>query len=128
MNNNNSELFKIFTTPIWTSVIANHDEVNAKMNKYIKLSFLFILLSCGGNKDVFWCGDHACVNKAEKENYFKKNMIVVIKKQIINKKLKVQKLLKLFNKENYKTKNRKNYQEESKSKKLNRKKNLRRKF
>ena len=50
------------------------------MNKYIKLSFLFILLSCGGNKDVFWCGDHACVNKAEKENYFKKNMIVEIKK------------------------------------------------
>ena len=37
MNNNNSELFKIFTTPIWTSVIANHDEVNAKMNKYIKI-------------------------------------------------------------------------------------------
>tara|TARA_B100000029_G_C17566560_1_gene955255 strand:- start:379 stop:981 length:603 start_codon:yes stop_codon:yes gene_type:complete len=36
MNNNNSELFKIFTTPIWTSVIANHDQINSKMNKYIK--------------------------------------------------------------------------------------------
>ena len=50
------------------------------MNKFIKLFFLFTLISCSNNKEVFWCGDHACVNKAEKESYFKKNMTVEIKK------------------------------------------------
>ena len=41
--------------------------------------FLFILLltiSCGSNKGVYWCGDHPCINKKEKEAYFKKNMVV----------------------------------------------------
>ena len=49
------------------------------MKKYFKLFFLFILLSCTSNKEVFWCGDHACVNKTEKEEYFKKNMIIEIR-------------------------------------------------
>ena len=43
------------------------------------LFFLFILLltiSCGSNKGVYWCGDHPCINKKEKEAYFKKNMVV----------------------------------------------------
>ena len=41
--------------------------------------FLFILLltiSCSSNKGVYWCGDHPCINKKEKEAYFKKNMVV----------------------------------------------------
>ena len=41
--------------------------------------FLFILLltiSCGSNKGVYWCGDHPCINKKEKEAYFKKSMVV----------------------------------------------------
>ena len=41
--------------------------------------FLFILLltiSCASNKGVYWCGDHPCINKKEKEAYFKKNMVV----------------------------------------------------
>ena len=44
--------------------------------------FLFILLltiSCGSNKGVYWCGDHPCINKKEKEAYFKKNMVVEMK-------------------------------------------------
>ena len=40
---------------------------------------LFILVSCSGQKDTFWCGDHPCINKKEKEAYFKKTMIVEIK-------------------------------------------------
>ena len=46
------------------------------------LFFLFMLLmiiSCSANKGVYWCGDHACKNKKEKEAYFKKTMIVEIK-------------------------------------------------
>ena len=46
------------------------------------LFYLFILLfviSCSTNKDVYWCGDHPCINKKEREAYFKKTMIVEIK-------------------------------------------------
>ena len=46
--------------------------------------FLFFLFSCASNKTVYWCGDHACKNKKEKETYFKKTMTVEIK-QINNK-------------------------------------------
>ena len=43
-----------------------------------------LLISCSGNKSVYWCGDHACINKKEKEAYFKKTMIV--EKKIISEK------------------------------------------
>ena len=39
----------------------------------------FILLSCSPNKGVYWCGDHPCINKKEKEAYFKKNMIIEVR-------------------------------------------------
>jgi len=51
------------------------------MKKCLKLLFLFALVSCTSNKQVFWCGDHECINKAEKEEYFKKNMIVEVRKK-----------------------------------------------
>ena len=42
--------------------------------------FIFIFLtSCSSNKNVYWCGDHQCINNKEKESYFKKTMIVEIK-------------------------------------------------
>ena len=41
--------------------------------------FAAFLTSCGSNKKVYWCGDHPCINKKEREAYFKKNMIVEIK-------------------------------------------------
>ena len=49
------------------------------MNRYINLFFLVFLIGCSTNNEVFWCGDHACVNKKEKEKYFMENMIVEIK-------------------------------------------------
>tara|TARA_Y100000310_G_C20699247_1_gene828164 strand:+ start:4997 stop:5578 length:582 start_codon:yes stop_codon:yes gene_type:complete len=39
----------------------------------------FIIISCSTNKKVYWCGDHPCINKKEREAYFKKTMIVEIK-------------------------------------------------
>ena len=56
----------------------------------IKVFFLFIflfILSCSVNKTVYWCGDHPCINKKEKESYFKKTMIVEVKqiKKDLNK-------------------------------------------
>ena len=41
--------------------------------------FTAFLTSCGSNKKIYWCGDHPCINKKEREAYFKKNMIVEIK-------------------------------------------------
>ena len=45
---------------------------------YIFLLF-FTIVSCTNNKGVYWCGDHPCINKKEREAYFKKHMIVEIK-------------------------------------------------
>ena len=38
-----------------------------------------MIISCSTNKGVYWCGDHPCINKQEKEAYFRKTMIVEIK-------------------------------------------------
>tara|TARA_Y100000590_G_C15224025_1_gene827392 strand:- start:104 stop:652 length:549 start_codon:yes stop_codon:yes gene_type:complete len=48
---------------------------------------IFLVFSCSNNKEVYWCGDHACINKKEKEAYFKENMIVEKKVLDKNKKL-----------------------------------------
>ena len=50
------------------------------MKSLFYLILFFIIISCSGNKGVYWCGDHACINKKEKEAYFKKTMVVEIKK------------------------------------------------
>jgi len=42
--------------------------------------FFLILISCTGPKKTYWCGDHPCINNAERKAYFKKNMIVEVKK------------------------------------------------
>jgi len=54
--------------------------------KYIFLILvLFTLTSCSSTKGVYWCGDHACINKKERNAYFKKTMIVE-KRDIKNEK------------------------------------------
>ena len=50
----------------------------------MKIWFFFIILifvtSCTQyKKNTYWCGDHPCINKKEKEDYFKKTMIVEIR-------------------------------------------------
>jgi len=48
--------------------------------KFIYFTFIFLFIySCVSDKTVYWCGDHPCVNKKEKEEYFKKKMIVEVK-------------------------------------------------
>ena len=46
------------------------------MKSLFFLFTFFLLISCSSNNVVYWCGDHPCINKAEKEAYFKKTMIV----------------------------------------------------
>jgi len=46
------------------------------------LLYFFLLLffsSCSSTKTAYWCGDHTCKSKKEKEEYFKKTMIVETK-------------------------------------------------
>ena len=50
------------------------------MNKLFYLIIFFVILGCSTNKVVYWCGDHPCINKKEKEAYFKKTMIVEVRK------------------------------------------------
>ena len=49
------------------------------MKTCLFLSILFLVIGCTSTKSVYWCGDHPCINKKEKEAYFKKTMIVEIR-------------------------------------------------
>ena len=49
------------------------------MKKLIYSILFIVMIGCSNNKVVFWCGDHPCKNKNERESYFKKTMIVEIK-------------------------------------------------
>jgi len=49
------------------------------MKSIFFLFFVFFIWGCSNTKVVYWCGDHACVSKKEKELYFKKNMIIEIR-------------------------------------------------
>ena len=46
------------------------------MKKFFYIIIFFVVFSCANNKVIYWCGDHPCINKKEKEAYFKKNMVV----------------------------------------------------
>jgi len=49
------------------------------MRKLFQITLFFIIVACSTNKSVYWCGDHACVNDKEKEDFFKKTMTVEIR-------------------------------------------------
>ena len=49
------------------------------MKNYFFIFIFFFTISCTSNKNVYWCGDHPCINKKEKETYFKKTMIVEVR-------------------------------------------------
>ena len=47
--------------------------------KYFFILLFIILLSCTNKNEVYWCGDHACINNKEKKAYFEKTLITEIK-------------------------------------------------
>ena len=49
------------------------------MNKIYCLFIFLILVNCTNQDRVYWCGDHPCIDKKEREAYFKKTMTVEIK-------------------------------------------------
>ena len=86
-----------------------------------KLFFLFIILliaNCSNTKNVYWCGDHKCINKKEKEAYFKKTMVVEIRdlnKEKNKKDSNVNKILKQAKlNEKKRLNNEKNFEKEAK--------------
>ena len=50
------------------------------MKTLFHILIFFIIISCSNNKVVYWCGDHPCADKKEREAYFEKTMTVEIKK------------------------------------------------
>ena len=46
------------------------------MKNLIFLMLIFMFFGCSNNNEVYWCGDHACINKKERESFFKETMIV----------------------------------------------------
>ena len=67
------------------------------MNKILILLIIFMNSACTTNKGSYWCGDHPCINKKEKEAYFKKTMTVEvrdIKKNSYKNNSEIEKLLK----------------------------------
>jgi|LUMJ01.1.fsa_nt_gb DNA-directed RNA polymerase subunit H (RpoH/RPB5) len=47
--------------------------------KYFIVLLFIILLSCSNKKEVYWCGDHACISNKERKAYFKKTLITEIR-------------------------------------------------
>ena len=49
----------------------------------MRIVFIFLLIviiySCAPRSQTYWCGDHPCINKKEKEAYFKKTMTIEVK-------------------------------------------------
>ena len=77
------------------------------MKNVFFLVIFFLIFACSNKKVVYWCGDHACVNKKEKELYFKKNLVVEIRnlneKNKLNK-TEIEKIKKQISKEEKKNK------------------------
>ena len=49
------------------------------MKKIIFILSCFLIFGCSSSNKTYWCGDHPCINKKEREAYFKETMIVEIK-------------------------------------------------
>ena len=43
------------------------------MKILFSLVIFFTFVSCASNKGVYWCGDHACINKKERKLTLKKH-------------------------------------------------------
>ena len=62
------------------------------MKKFIIFFILFFAINCSQKNTVYWCGDHQCLSKKEKEDYFKKTMVVEVKSDQLKSKEKPSKV------------------------------------
>ena len=83
-----------------------------------------MIFSCTSNKGVYWCGDHPCINKEEKEAYFKKTMIVEVKNYNKDKNKNDSEIERLMNQAKLDEKKRINNEKQMKIKTKNEEKDL----
>jgi hypothetical protein len=72
------------------------------MKRLFYISIFLILSNCTTNKTSYWCGDHPCINKSEKEAYFKETMIVEIRgteKEILSDNTDIEEIIQRSRKE-----------------------------
>ena len=50
------------------------------MKFFLLIIILALMFGCSNQKKVYWCGDHACINKKERKLYFEKTMTVEVVK------------------------------------------------
>ena len=62
------------------------------MKKFIILIVFFFIINCAQKNTVYWCGDHQCLTKKEKKDYFKKTMIVEVRSDQLQSKEKLSKV------------------------------------
>ena len=67
------------------------------MKKYLSIPLFIFIIACSYDKDVYWCGDHPCINNKEKEAYFEKTMIVEVRNYNKNKIKNVSEIEKILN-------------------------------
>ncbi len=85
------------------------------MKYFFYFLLIFLVFGCETNKSVYWCGDHPCVNKKEKEAYFKTTMIV--EKRVLGKNDKLTKSEKDEIIKKIKANEKKNYKKRKEAKK-----------
>ena len=61
------------------TIAENHKNVIFPKDQDVVYSCNNRVLNCSNNKTIYWCGDHPCINKKEKEAYFKETMIVEVR-------------------------------------------------
>ena len=72
------------------------ETMGSSMKNLFYLILFFLIIGCSTNKVVYWCGDHPCINKKEKEAYFTKTMVVEmkeLKKTNINNNSEIEKIM-----------------------------------
>ena len=87
---------------------------------YYYVFLIFFLTSCTGDRIVYLCGKNPCANKKEKEEYFKKTMIVesiVLDKKLIKNESEVEKIKEKVLIEEKKKKTKSIFYDETKTKK-----------
>ena len=66
------------------------------MKKILSILFTTLLIGCANSNQVYWCGDHPCVNKKEREDFFKENMTIEVKKLSTEEKKQYSEVEKVF--------------------------------
>ena len=66
------------------------------MKNVLLILITTLLIGCTNSNQVYWCGDHPCVNKKEREDFFKENMVIEVKRLSDEEKKQYSEVEKIF--------------------------------